>query len=62
MTKCIRAAFAFAIVLGIAGEALAQTCPPNSTLVSTTTSDGTRVVHCRCNDGYVMSGGQCVPA
>ena len=60
MTTRIAAALALTALLGSAGDTLAQSCPANSTLVSTTTSGGTRVVYCVCNSGYVMSGGQCV--
>jgi hypothetical protein len=41
-----------------AGQTFAQGCPANSH--ASGSIGGT--TQCRCNGGYVMSGGQCVPA
>jgi hypothetical protein len=56
MLKSISLFLGLVLAISVAGEAAAQSCPPNS---HPSGSSGT-TVNCVCNAGYVYSGGSCV--
>ena len=58
MKTIITATIAISVTLFFSIAASAQSCPPNSSAVSS----GGGQVRCQCNSGYVMQGGQCVRA
>jgi len=56
MLKSFSVILGLMLAVGLAGDAVAQSCPPNSHVSGGSGS----TVNCACDSGYVYSGGGCV--